>query len=274
LLIVNILNQFRYQVFIIIIFGTQKFKNIKMRFIALIPARFQSTRFPGKPLALLGGKPLIQWVYENVKQALDHVWVATDDERIFNAVEAFGGKAVFTESTHRSGTDRCAEAARLLKKDIGFEVVINVQGDEPFIKAEQIQQLMACFDGKTEIATLVKKVDSTDELFNPNRPKVVLDNQRNALYFSRSPIPYVRGERENNWLLANTFWAHIGMYAYKERVLQQITRLIPGKLERVEALEQLRWLENGFKIKTAVTEFQSIGIDTPDDLKLAEEFLL
>jgi 3-deoxy-manno-octulosonate cytidylyltransferase (CMP-KDO synthetase) len=245
-----------------------------MRFIALIPARFQSTRFPGKPLAFLGGKPVIQWVYENVKQALDHVWVATDNDRIFNAVEAFGGKAVYTESTHRSGTDRCAEAARLLKNEIEFDVVINVQGDEPFIKAEQIRQLMSCFEGDTEIATLVKSIDSTEELFNPNRPKVVLDNEHNALYFSRSSIPYVRGEKENNWLLANTFWVHIGMYAYKKEILQQITQLYPGKLERMEALEQLRWLENGYRIKTAETRFQSIGIDTPDDLQLAAEWLL
>lgn len=245
-----------------------------MKFIALIPARFQSTRFPGKPLALLGNKTVIQWVYENVKQAIDTVWVATDDERIFNAVEAFGGKAVYTQSTHRSGTDRCAEAARILKRNISFDVVVNVQGDEPFIQAEQIRQLMACFDGKTEIATLVKEMDSTEELFNPNRPKVVLDNHQNALYFSRSPIPFVRGEKEINWLLANTFWAHIGLYAYQEQVLQQITQLSPGKLENAEALEQLRWLENGFKIKTAVTQFQSIGIDTPEDLEMAEKLLL
>lgn len=245
-----------------------------MRFIALIPARFQSTRFPGKPLAMLGGKPLIQWVYENVKQALDHVWVATDNDRIFNAVETFGGKAVYTESTHRSGTDRCAEAARLLKNEIEFDVVINVQGDEPFIKAEQIRQLMACFEGDTEIATLVKKIDSSEELFNPNRPKVVLDSNQNALYFSRFSIPYIRGEKENSWLLANKFWAHIGMYAYTEKVLQEITLLNPGNLERAEALEQLRWLENGYRIKTAETRFQSIGIDTPEDLQLAAEWLL
>ncbi|SHF04526.1 3-deoxy-manno-octulosonate cytidylyltransferase (CMP-KDO synthetase) [Mariniphaga anaerophila] len=245
-----------------------------MEFVAIIPARFKSTRFPGKPLAMLGGKPVIQWVYENVKQALDNVWVATDDDRIFNEVEAFGGKAVYTESTHRSGTDRCAEAARSLKKDIQFDVVINVQGDEPFIKADQIRQLMACFDGNTEIATLIKAIDSAEELFNPNRPKVVLGNDQKALYFSRSPIPYVRGEKESDWLLTNTFWAHIGMYAYTNEVLQQITKLTPGKLERVEALEQLRWLENGFQIKTAVTEFQSIGIDTPDDLRVAEELLM
>lgn len=245
-----------------------------MRFIALIPARFQSTRFPGKPLAMLGGKPLIQWVYENVKQALDHVWVATDNDRIFNAVETFGGKAVYTESTHRSGTDRCAEAARLLKNEIEFDVVINVQGDEPFIKAEQIRQLMACFEGDAEIATLVKKIDSSEELFNPNRPKVVLDSNQNALYFSRFSIPYIRGEKENSWLLANKFWAHIGMYAYTEKVLQEITLLNPGNLERAEALEQLRWLENGYRIKTAETRFQSIGIDTPEDLQLAAEWLL
>ncbi len=244
-----------------------------MEFIALIPARFQSTRFPGKPLALLGGKPLIQWVYENIASALENVWVATDDERIFNSVEAFGGKAVWTMATHKSGTDRCAEAAKKLENELNFDVVINVQGDEPFIKAEQIRQLMSCFENDTEIATLVKEIDSADELFNPNRPKVVLDSNQNALYFSRSPIPYVRGEKENNWLLANTFWAHIGMYAYKKEVLQQITQLNPGKLERVEALEQLRWLENGYRIKTAVTRFQSIGIDTPEDLQLAAEWL-
>ncbi|WP_372931753.1 3-deoxy-manno-octulosonate cytidylyltransferase [Mariniphaga sediminis] len=244
-----------------------------MKFIALIPARFQSTRFPGKPLAVLGGIPVIQWVYENAVQALDNVWVATDDDRIFNAVTSFGGKAVRTMSSHRSGTDRCAEAARLLEKETDFDIVINIQGDEPFIKAEQIKQLMACFDETTEIATLIKEIETTEELFNPNRPKVVLDDYQNALYFSRSPIPFVRGEKENSWLLANTFWAHIGMYAYRKEVLQKITQLSPGKLERVEALEQLRWLENGYRIKTAVTRFQSIGIDTPDDLQMAAEWL-
>lgn len=251
-----------------------KFYQNKMEFIALIPARFQSTRFPGKPLAMLGGKPVIQWVYENIASALENVWVATDDERIFSSVEAFGGKAVWTMATHKSGTDRCAEAAKKLESELNFDVVINVQGDEPFIKAEQIRQLMSCFENDTEIATLVKEIDSADELFNPNRPKVVLDSNQNALYFSRSPIPYVRGEKENNWLLANTFWAHIGMYAYKKEVLQHITQLNSGKLERIEALEQLRWLENGYRIKTAVTQFQSIGIDTPEDLQLAAEWLL
>jgi 3-deoxy-manno-octulosonate cytidylyltransferase (CMP-KDO synthetase) len=244
-----------------------------MQFIGIIPARFKSTRFPGKPLALLNGKPVIQWVYENAAKALEDIWVATDDDDIYNAVADFGGKAVKTLPVHKSGTDRCAEAAELLGNSIDFDVVINIQGDEPFIKPEQIRQIMSCFDSKTEIATLVKKIETVQELFNPNRPKVVVDNDMNALYFSRSPIPYVRGEKEADWLLANTFWGHIGMYAYTKDALRKITRLPPGKLEGVEALEQLRWLENGFRIKAAVTEFQSIGIDTPDDLISAENIL-
>src|SRR5690554_3639801 len=245
-----------------------------MEFIVIIPARFQSSRFPGKPLVRLGGKPMIQWVCENAAQVLEHVWVATDDERIMQAVEAFGGNAVLTSSAHQSGTDRCAEAAEKLKKNISFDVVINIQGDEPFVQAEQLKQLMSCFDNKTEIATLVKKIESNEELFNPNRPKVVLDEQHNALYFSRSPIPYVRDVEKANWLRNNTFWAHIGMYAYRKDILQQITQLNPGKLEQTEALEQLRWLGNGYRIKTAVTRFQGIGIDTPEDLMAAEAWLL
>lgn len=244
-----------------------------MKFIAVIPARYQSTRFPGKPLALLNNKPVIQWVYENASKALDEVWVATDDQRIFEAVGKFGGNVIETSKSHRSGTDRCAEAAKNLSQKIQFDVVINIQGDEPFIRAKQIKQLMACFAEDTQIATLIKKIDNTEELFNPNRPKVVVDKEENALYFSRSPIPFVRGEKESGWLLSTTFWAHIGMYAYKKDVLQQITQLPHGILERVEALEQLRWLENGYKIKTAVTKHQSIGIDTPEDLEFAVQLL-
>lgn len=244
-----------------------------MKFIALIPARFQAVRFPGKPLASLAGKPVIQWVYENVSHALDDVWVATDDQRIYDAVVSFGGNTVFTSSAHRSGTDRCAEAASILKKETDFDVVINVQGDEPFIKAEQINQLMACFDGQTEIATLIKKIDTEEELFNPNRPKAVIDSNHNALYFSRSTIPFIRNESEDSWLQSHNFWAHVGMYAYTYEVLQKITLLNPGKLEKAESLEQLRWLENGYRIKTAETNFQSIGIDTPDDLDKASEWL-
>ncbi len=244
-----------------------------MKFIGIIPARYQSTRFPGKPLAMINDKPMIQWVYENVAKALDQVWVATDDDRISETVKKFGGNVVKTMSTHKSGTDRSAEAALILSENIDFDVVINIQGDEPFIIPEQIEQLKSCFTEEVKIATLIKKIDSTKELFNPNRPKVVLDNQQNAIYFSRWPIPYVRGEEENYWLRVNTFWAHVGIYAYKKEVLHEITKQEHTKLEIAESLEQLRWLENGFKIKTAETTHQSIGIDTPDDLEAAVKFL-
>ena len=244
-----------------------------MNFIGIIPARYESTRFPGKPLAMLNNKPMIQWVYENLARAVENVWVATDDERIFKTVEKFGGNAVETLSAHQNGTDRCAEAARKLSGKTNFDVVINVQGDEPFILAEQIQLLKSCFETHAEIATLIKKIDSTEELFNPNRPKVVIDKQQNALYFSRSPIPFVRGKEKEKWLANHTFWAHIGMYAYKSEVLQKITKLNQGALELTESLEQLRWLENGFKIKTAETVHQSIGIDTPEDLEQALQLL-
>jgi len=244
-----------------------------MNFIGIIPARYQSTRFPGKPLAILNGKPMIQRVYENAAKALDRVCVATDDDRIFEKVKEFGGNVVKTLATHQSGTDRCAEAANLLSEASSFDVVINIQGDEPFIRPEQINRLKHCFgEDDVEIATLVKKIEETEELLNPNRPKVVLDKQKNALYFSRQPIPYVRGHEEKNWLIQNTFWAHIGMYAFKTKVLQQLTKLPQGILEKAESLEQLRWLENGYKIKTAETDFQSIGIDTPEDLNAAMNF--
>lgn len=245
-----------------------------MKFIAIVPARYQSTRFPGKPLVLINNKPMIQWVYEHIVNAVDEAWVATDDERIFKAVENFGGKAIETLPTHQSGTDRCAEAALKIEKKYDFDVVINVQGDEPFIQAKQIELLKSCFSTTAEIATLIKKIDSTEELFNPNRPKVVTDNEQNALYFSRSPIPFVRGYENKYWISSHTFWAHIGMYAYKKEVLQKISRLNQGVLEKAESLEQLRWLENGYKIKTAVTDHQSIGIDTPEDLEQALQLLM
>ncbi len=244
-----------------------------MKFIGIIPARYQSTRFPGKPLAIINNKPMIQWVYENVAKAVNEVWVATDDERIFDAVESFGGKAVETLSSHQSGTDRCAEAAIKIAEKCDFDIVINVQGDEPFIQPKQIELLKSCFSTDADIATLIKRIETTEELFNPNRPKVVTDSKQNALYFSRSSIPFVRGIENKNWLLEHTFWAHIGMYAYKTDVLQKISKLKQGELEKAESLEQLRWLENGFKIKTAVTEHQSIGIDTPEDLIQALQLL-
>jgi 3-deoxy-manno-octulosonate cytidylyltransferase (CMP-KDO synthetase) len=246
-----------------------------MNFTGIIPARFQSTRFPGKPLVLLNGKPIIQWVYENACKALTEVYVATDDERIFRAVEDFGGKAVYTSSSHQSGTDRCAEAALELIKKIKIDVVVNIQGDEPFIRPEQIESLKACFvTPETEIATLIKPVTSVAEITNINRPKVVINQKQEAMYFSRSPIPFVRGCPPEDWLKQNTFYSHIGMYAYRYDILLQLTKLPVGRLEKAESLEQLRWLENGYRISTAQTLFENIGIDTPEDLEEARKFLM
>jgi len=244
-----------------------------MNFAVIIPARYQSTRFPGKPLAMIGRKPMIQWVYENAVKAVTEVWVATDNEEIYNTVVKFGGKAVETLSTHQSGTDRCAEAAKIISAKSGFDVIINVQGDEPFVSPTQIEALKSCFQSDADIATLIKKIDSEEELFNANRPKVVTDKELNALYFSRSPIPYLRGTEKSLWHQAHTYWAHIGMYAYRFDVLQKIAQLQTGLLEKAESLEQLRWLENGFKIRTAVTSHQSMGIDTPEDLQAALQLL-
>lgn len=242
-----------------------------MKFIGIIPARYQSSRFPGKPLVNIKGKPMIQWVYENAQKALDRVFVATDDERIFNAVKAFGGEVVNTLSTHQSGTDRCAEAAGKIAEEYDFDVVINIQGDEPFIKPEQVESIKSCFDDReVEIATLVKKIENGEELFNPNRPKVVIDRKQNALYFSRSPIPFNRNEEDKaNWHLKNKCWAHIGMYAFRYETLCDLTKLGQTPLELAECLEQLRWLESGYKIRTAETTVQTIGIDTPEDLEAA-----
>ncbi|MBR6284298.1 MAG: 3-deoxy-manno-octulosonate cytidylyltransferase [Muribaculaceae bacterium] len=244
-------------------------------FIGIIPARYGSTRFPGKPLALLGGKRMIQRVYEQASQVLDHVVVATDDVRIVEAVAAFGGQAVMTSDQHRSGTDRCHEA--YLKQGGGADVVVNIQGDEPFIQPEQLQAVMACFDRPdTDIATLVRPFDPTRpyaELENPNTPKVVVDNQMRARYFSRSVIPYVRGCEREQWPERVQFYTHIGLYAYRASVLARITQLSPSSLELAESLEQLRWLQNGYVIQTAISTAQTIGIDTPDDLQRAEQFL-
>jgi len=246
-----------------------------MDFIGIIPARFQSTRFPGKPLANLGGKPIIQWVYENAKKALNDVYVATDDERIFQAVEAFGGKAVYTSPNHQSGTDRCAEAALKIAEMLQFDVVINIQGDEPFIRTEQIEGLKDCFKfPDAEIATLIKPIVNAAEIMNINRPKVVINKNSEAMYFSRSPIPFVRDHKPEEWINRNTFFSHIGMYAYRFDILLELTKLPIGTLEKAESLEQLRWLENGYRIKTAQTSFENIGIDTPEDLEEARKFLV
>jgi len=242
-----------------------------MEFIGIIPARYASTRFPGKPLVSIKGKPMIQWVYEKAKTSLPRVWVATDDTRIYDAVKNFGGQVVYTSENHRSGTDRCAEAARLIASGEKFDVVVNIQGDEPFIGQSQIELLKSCFSRGAQIATLIKPIKDEQELVNPNKPKVVVDCQGNALLFSRSPIPYVRDTKPGQWLGAARFFSHVGMYAYKSGILQEITRLAPGKLEVAESLEQLRWLENGYKITTAVTEFENFGIDTPEDLEKATQ---
>lgn len=246
-----------------------------MKFIAIIPARYTSTRFLGKPLADMKGKPMIRRVYEQVQKAVTEVWVATEDSRIYDAVEAFGGKAVMTSSDHRSGTDRIMEAYTKIDKD--FDVIINVQGDEPFIQPEQIKALIDCFDSpNVELATLVKpfqKEDGFDALFNANSPKVVINKKNEAIYFSRSIIPYIRDTHHTEWLDKHTFYKHIGMYGYRVDVLKEITQLPPSPLEKVESLEQLRWIENGYRIRVGYTDIETIGIDTPADMDKALEFI-
>ena len=247
----------------------------ELKFIAIIPARYASTRFPGKPLTLLGGKPVIERVYERVTSVISNAIIATDDERIYAAVEAFGGKVVMTSPDHKSGTDRCWEA--YLKQGEEYDVVINVQGDEPFIAESQLRSIMECFnDEATDIATLVKPFTPEDGLAalqNPNSPKVVLDNESRAIYFSRSVIPYLRGVDEREWLSSHTFYKHIGMYAFRRKALSEVTSLPQSTLEKAESLEQLRWLENGYKIGVGITNVETIGIDTPEDLERAEQFL-
>jgi len=246
-----------------------------MKFIGIIPARYASTRFPAKPLAILGGKSVIQRVYEQVCGILDDAYVATDNELIEAAVQAFGGKVVMTSVHHKSGTDRCYEAYTKVGK--GYDVIVNIQGDEPFIQPSQLEELKACFnDPQTEIATLVKPFTETsgmEVIQNPNSPKVVVDKNMNALYFSRSIIPYQQNQELEGWFKHHTYYKHIGLYAYRAEVLKAITSLPRSPLEIAESLEQLRWLENGYKIKVGITEVETIGIDTPQDLMKAEQFL-
>lgn len=240
-----------------------------MKILGIIPARYASTRFPAKALADVLGKSMVQRVYEQAKKSatLTQVLVATDDNRIYDHVKGFGGEVVMTAPHHPSGTDRCFEA---LKKSAGnVDFIINIQGDEPFINPGQIDLLASVLSPETELATLVKKIDSEEVLFNPNSPKVVLNQKGEALYFSRSPIPYLRGVPEKDWLTTGLFYKHIGIYAYRIDILESITRLTTSSLENAEALEQLRWLENGYKIKVAITEHESFGIDTPEDLEKA-----
>lgn len=245
-----------------------------MKVIGIIPARYASTRFPAKPLVDIAGKSMIERVYVQAQKAksLNDVVVATDDERIAEHVKSFGGNVVMTNESHQSGTDRCFEAINAFCQDA--DVVINIQGDEPFIRPEQIDLVASCFDSNgIQISTLVKKINSNEELFNVNIPKVILNKNNEAVFFSRQTIPYIRGKEEAEWLKNHTFYKHIGIYAYRTWVLAEITALKQSSLEIAEALEQLRWIENGYKIKVEITDFESVAIDTPDDLKKLTKFL-
>lgn len=246
-----------------------------MKFIGIIPARYGSSRFPGKPLAKLGGKCVIEWVYSQASKVLADVVVATDDDRIYNEVKRFGGKVEMTSTNHKSGTDRCWEAYQ--KSGVIADVVINIQGDEPFIQPEQIEGLMKCFDDAgTDIATMVKPFESGTKyevLENPNCVKCVRGEKGEALYFSRSVVPYLRGVEKDEWSNRETYYKHLGIYAYRVGVLEQVVKMEQGRVEKIESLEQLRWLENGLRIRTAVTEVETVGIDTPEDLAKAEKMI-
>ena len=244
----------------------------KLQFVGIIPARYASTRFPGKPLATLAGKPVIEHVYRRVVEALGSAYVATDDDRIAQAVERFGGQAVMTRADHKSGTDRIAEALEKVGREV--DVVVNVQGDEPFITTRQIETLCHCFDDEqTQIATLGKPFENMEAVENPNSPKIVTDLKGFALYFSRSVIPYVRGFEQTDWLGQFPYLKHLGIYAYRTEVLREITQLPQSPLEKAESLEQLRWLQAGYRIKVGITNEETVGIDTPEDLVRAERFL-
>lgn len=245
-----------------------------MQVVGIIPARYASTRFPGKPLINIEGKSMIQRVYEQAKKTkiLSQVIVATDDSRIEEHVKSFGGSVVMTSENHQSGTDRCFEAIQ--KFSSNADVVINIQGDEPFIRPEQIDLIASCFDSpKTQIATLVKKITTNEELFNTNIPKVILNKNKEAVLFSRQTFPHIRGKEQEEWLNHFLFYKHIGIYAYRTEILEEITKLKQSPLELAEALEQLRWIENGYKINVEITDFESIAIDTPEDLKKLTKFL-
>lgn len=242
------------------------------QFAAIIPARYASTRFPGKPLVRIGSKTMVQRVYEQAQKAVEMVYVATDDERILNTVRDFGGNAVMTSTEHFSGTDRCAEAVGLIMEETGnpVDIVLNIQGDEPFIRPEQIELLKSCFlDDDVQIATIIRRTEPGEDIFNPGHVKVILDSSGNAIYFSRAPIPYYRDADPEKWSKKHLFFKHLGLYAYKTEILKMITRLTRSPLEIAESLEQNRWIENGFKIRTAVTDRESLSIDTPGDLERA-----
>lgn len=247
-----------------------------MKILGIIPARFASSRFPGKPLADIGGKSMIQRVYEQAQKAksLNKVVVATDDSRIFDHVVGFGGEAYMTAENHPSGTDRCFEALQKAGGGSKFDYIINIQGDEPFIDPETIEQMTKLLDFKTEIATAVKKINDYETLFDPNVVKAVLTMRKQCLYFSRQTVPYVRGHEPETWLEHADFYKHIGLYAYRNDVLEQIAHLPQSPLENTEKLEQLRWLGYGYKIYATITDYESIGVDTPEDLEKLNKSLL
>ena len=239
-----------------------------MKFIGIIPARYASSRFPGKPLADIQGKSMVHRVYEQAKKSriLSDVIIATDSVRIEEHVKSFGGKVVMTSENHQSGTDRCFEAITKIRGG-NFDVVVNIQGDEPFIHPEQIDKVCQVFSsGDIQIATLVKRIENLQELLNNNTPKVLFNKDKRAIYFSRAAIPFYRGKDSQQWLSLHPYYKHIGIYAYKTGVLEEITKLKPSSLEIAESLEQLRWLENGFKITVEITDMESVAIDTPEDL--------
>ena len=246
-----------------------------MRVLVVIPARHASTRFPGKPLALLAGKPIVQWVWERTStiEGITAAVVATDDERIVRCVEGFGGNAMMTSSSHRSGTDRCAEVMETLReKGEEFDIVINMQGDEPFVQPNQIENLISCFNQEeTQIATLRTPIRSEEELFSPNNVKVVCSIDGKALYFSRYPLPYMRGVEYCEWHRRHKYYKHVGIYAFRSETLRTLAKLPYGELEQCESLEQLRWLEQGFTIQLGMSDASNIGIDTPEDLREAEK---
>lgn len=241
-----------------------------MKVLGLIPARYASTRFPGKPLAVIAGKPMIQWVYERASEVFEWCYVATDDDRIKQAVQAFGGKVVMTSELHRSGTDRCAEALDIIQSDLNveYDVVVNIQGDEPFIQPQQLSRVVGCFaNSDVQIATLVKAFAPNEDIFNPNSPKVIMNTKGEAIYFSRSVIPFIRGKEPQQWQSTHVFYKHIGLYAYRPDILRKITRLPQTSLELAESLEQLRWIENGYRITVVETDLETLAVDTPEDLE-------
>ncbi|MCX7954358.1 MAG: 3-deoxy-manno-octulosonate cytidylyltransferase [Bacteroidales bacterium] len=247
-----------------------------MNVLGIIPVRLASTRLKEKPLIELGGKTLIEWVYFNSKIFFNNLYIAVDDQKIFNHCKAFTNNVLMTSVYHKSGTDRCGEAVLTIEKITGktYDIVVNIQGDQPFIQCDQFSILLEPFNNTdVQISTLIKAIETDDDLFDPNKPKVVIDNNKNALYFSRHPIPYIKSDEKSTWLSKHTFYKHIGLYAFRKNILLELIKLKPSSLEEAESLEQLRWIENGYKIKCSITHSETLSIDTEQDLYKANEYL-